>query len=206
MYINGYKRKDILKEINENGDFLIRPLMYEQKLQYCKASTCMHIASHFSPQGNREKEVDEITRDDKSSLKLKSDTWNKEKCALSAVFFNFFLYFPVECLSNAWLNAWLNFWENERQGNLHFEELLFIPLYKMLRYNFIVERERENNDILISPLPRIKFHKNISYKNCAILRHDRENRIYPSRKVNEIRRSTSFSSLERSYIFFIDIR
>lgn len=87
---------------------------------------------------------------------------------------------------------------------------LFTVIHKILRYNFIVEKKRERekeNNILISPLSRIiKFHKNISYKNCAILRHDRENRIYPSSKVNEIRRSTSFSSLERSYIFFIDIR
>lgn len=99
--------------------------MYEQKSQYCSAPAKHQLVCtlcHVSPQGK--KEVDEITRNDKSSLKLKSDTRNKEKCALSVVFFNFFLYFPVECLSN---DAWLNFWVNERQGNLHFE-LFFIPL------------------------------------------------------------------------------
>lgn len=77
--------------------------MYEQKLRYCALN---HDQLHILRHG--EKEVDEITRNDKSSRKLKSDTWNKEKCALSAVFFNFLPYFSVECLSNG---GWLNFSE-----------------------------------------------------------------------------------------------
>lgn len=101
-------------------------------------------------------------------------------------FSTFSYIFPVECLSNAWLNGWLNFWgkRTTRRSHILKNYFLFIVIHKILRYNSIVEKKRERekeNNILISPLSRIiKFHKNISYKNCAILRHDRENRIYPS--------------------------
>lgn len=64
--------------------------MYEQKLRYCALN---HDQLHILRHG--EKEVDEITRNDKSSRKLKSDTWNKEKCVLYPPCFSTFCHiFP----------------------------------------------------------------------------------------------------------------